>query len=305
MKKILVSLSLNEIQKKKLEFAADGRAGFCYIPGEYITEADMQDVNGVIGNISPSLLACAPHLEWVQLNSAGQDKYEKEGVLPKGCILKNAVGTYGLTVSEHMLALTLSLVRKLELYAINQTKHVWQDEGSVTSIEGATVIVLGLGDIGGSYARKMKALGAYVIGVRASKKPKPDYLDEQYTIDELDRILPCGDIVAAALPSAPQTVHLMNAQRFALFKKGAYFINCGRGDLVDQEALREAILQKRLAGAALDVTVPEPLPAEDALWSLPNVILTPHVAGGFHLQQTFERIVDLAAAHLDEYLTNA
>ncbi len=301
-KHILISLELKDRHLETLKQAAGERAVFICKKREAITEEDLKEIDGIIGNISPSLLTTAPKLRWVQLNSAGADPYVKPGVLPDGCILRNAVGAYGLTVSEHMLALTLSLVRKLELYLRDQVEGRWADEGSVTSIEGSTVLVLGLGDIGGSYARKMKALGAYVIGVRRSKKEMPEYLDEQYTFEELPEVLGRADLIAAALPSTPQTVHLFSKETFALLKKGAYLINCGRGDLIEFDALKEALEDGILAGAALDVTDPEPLPADDVLWTKRNVIITPHVAGGFHLEKTFDRIIDLSAAHLAEWL---
>ncbi len=304
MKKILVTLNpelLTEQCKAILAEAAGANTELTYVDVSEVTEEMIKEYDGLVGNPAPSLIAVS-NLQWIQLHSAGADKYLVPGILPKGCVLRNAVGAYGRAVSEHMVSLTFSLVRKLPAYIRNQAVHEWKDEGSVTSVEGSTVLVLGLGDIGGSYAKKVKALGAYVIGVRASNKPKPDYLDEQYTMEHLPELLGRADIVASVLPSTPETQGMFHKETFALMKDGAYFINAGRGDACDLAALQEALDSGHLAGAGLDVTAPEPLHADHPLWDYKNVIITPHVAGGFHLQQTFDRIIELTALHMKEWL---
>ncbi|MDO4620300.1 MAG: D-2-hydroxyacid dehydrogenase [Lachnospiraceae bacterium] len=305
MKKILVSLGINEGHKALLEKIAAGRAEFTYRKISETTPEDVLQADGIIGKVNPAWVSQAKQLQWLQLNSAGMDAFLKPGILPENCILHSAVGAYGLTVSEHMLALTFALVRNLPQYARNQAESNWKDEGPVISVCNSTVLVLGLGDIGGSYARKLKALGAYVIGVRQSDKPKPEYLDEQYTIDKLDEVIGRADIIASVLPSAPGLQKLFNEERFGKVKKGVYLLNCGRGDLIDQEALKKALDDGIVKAAALDVTSPEPLPADDSLWNYRNVMITPHVAGGFHLQQTVDRIVELAAEHMDAWLSKA
>ncbi|KIR03577.1 D-3-phosphoglycerate dehydrogenase [Lachnospiraceae bacterium TWA4] len=297
MKNVLVTLPVKENHKQLLEQAAGTRAKFIYSK----EVKSLENIQGLIGNISPNLIK-GSSLEWIQLNSAGQDSYVVPGILPEGCILKNAVGAYGRTVSEHMLALTFALIRKFPQYSRNQQAHQWKDEGSVISIEGSTILVLGLGDIGGSYAKKVKALGAYVLGVRHLNKPKPEYLDEQYTLEALPELVQRADIIASVLPSTKETKHLFNKELLEKCKKGAYLINCGRGDSVNLDALKFALDEKILAGAGLDVTEPEPLNEDHALWDYENVLITPHVAGGFHLQQTFDAIIELAGKHLNEWL---
>jgi phosphoglycerate dehydrogenase-like enzyme len=204
-----------------------------------------------------------------------------------------------------MLALTFALIRRFGQYSRNQAAHRWKAMGNIISVEGSTTAILGLGDIGGSYARKMKALGAYTIGFRRSLGEKPDYLDEQYTLSSLDEVLPRADIIAIALPGLVETRHLIGSHQFSLMKEGAYLINVGRGNIVDPDALKEALTAGRLGGAGLDVTEPEPLPARDPLWDFDNVIITPHVAGHFFLQETFERIVRIAGENLKAYVTGS
>ena len=144
----------------------------------------------------------------------------------------------------------------------------------------------------------MKALGAYTIGVRRTSHEKPEYLDEQYTLEELDGLLGRADIVAMVLPGGAATNHLMDERRLGLMKKGAYLINVGRGNAIDPEALLKVLKEGKLGGCGLDVTEPEPLPADSPLWDLENLVITPHVAGNFFLPETFERIVRIAGENL-------
>lgn len=298
MLKVLCVLPVKDGHKQLLSKAGCGKCEFIY--NEHPSSLDSIDI--VIGNV-PAAMLKGSKVQLLQLNSAGYEAYTAEGISPKDMHLCNARGAYGLTVGEHMLALTFALVRKLELYRDKQNAKDWSDCGSVSSIEGATIVVLGMGDIGGEYARKVKALGAKcVIGLRRSNAVKPEYLDEQYTMENLEKVLPRADIVASVLPGGPATSKLFNQERFALMKQGAYFINCGRGSSVDQDALEAALRSGHLSAAALDVTSPEPLPKDSKLWDIPNLFITPHVAGNFFLQETFERIIKIAAFNLDALL---
>ena len=144
-------------------------------------------------------------------------------------------------------------------------------------------------------------MGAHVIGVRRTNGEKPEGVDEQVTIDKLDEILPRADLVAMNLPGGEATLNLMDERRLRLMKKGAYLINVGRGVSIDQEALIKVLKEEHLGGAALDVTVPEPLPENDPLWDAKNIIITPHVASNYLLAETFERFVRISAENLKRY----
>ena len=310
-KEILVTIPVNEAHKKYLEEKASSGKYSCvfrYIPGKEVTKEDVNRANVIIGNLPPTLVQGAEKLEWYQLNSAGADQYTKPGILPEDCVLTNATGAYGLAVSEHMLALTFDLIRRLNQYHRNQAEHLWQWKGnpmgSIISVEGSTVLIMGMGDIGGDYAKKVKALGAYTIGIRRTNKNKPEYLDEQYTLDEIDNLLPRADIVAMVLPGGEATHHLMDERRLRLMKKGSYLINVGRGNAIDPKALLTVMQEGHLGGCGLDVTEPEPLPADDPLWACGNVVITPHVAGNFFLQETFERIVRIAGTNMEAWATD-
>lgn len=164
-KQVLVVIPVEERHKEYLENIGTGCV-FTYTSPKAVTEEELANAQIIIGNVSAEQLAKAPKLEWFQLNSAGSDAFCKPGVLREGVLLTNATGAYGLAISEHMLGVTLMMQKHLAEYYVNQKNHQWKDEGTVTSIYGSTTLVVGLGDIGGEYAKRMKALGSYTIGLR-------------------------------------------------------------------------------------------------------------------------------------------
>ncbi len=301
MKNILVALPVEQRHKEALEAAAPG-CRFVYVPAKDVTPAQAADAEVIIGNISPALIAGAEKLRLFQLNSAGADAYLKPGILREDVLLCNATGAYSKAVAEHALAMTLALQKKLPLYRDGQRQHVWRDRGGVTSIADAVVLVVGLGDIGTHYARMAKALGARVLAVKRRPGEKPEEVDELYTMDRLDELLGRADVVFSVLPGTPATEHLYTYERFQLMKPGAVFINCGRGSAVALDVLQRALADGLIAAAGVDVTETEPLPPESPLWELENLLITPHVAGDYHLPETFERIVAISAKNLALYL---
>lgn len=298
---ILVLPPLNDNHKHLLEEAAPG-ASFVYSTYEKVTQQDVDNADIIFGNVNPAYIKAPKRLKWLQLNSAGSDPYGKPGVLPSSVKLTSAVGAYGLTVSEHALAMLFTLFRRLPEYHDNQRNALWKSCGQVRSIYGSTIMILGLGDIGGEFAKKAKALGAHTIGIRHSLKRKPEFLDEQYTLDDLDTVLPRADVVVICMPAAKETYKLFNKDRISRMNENCVIVNVGRGTIVDCDALYEAVKSGRIYGACLDVTDPEPLPPEHPLWKCPNVIITPHVAGFFYLPETLNRIVNIVCRNLRSYL---
>lgn len=298
---VLVVMPVQESHKEKLEKAGRG-CRFLYIPAKELTKEAIEQADIIVGNPPVSLLAYAKRLVFLQLESAGSDTYTKPGVLKPDILLANATGAYGLAISECMLAGVLSLFKKLPLYAQNQRQKVWKSMGEVKSIYQSVVLVLGLGDIGGAFAQKAKALGAYTIGVRRRGSKKPEYLDELHFMEELDSLLPRADIVALSLPQTPDTIHIMHDKRIQMMKRDAVLVNVGRGSAIEPDGLLRALTEKRLLGAVLDVTEPEPLPTDSPLWEMENVILTPHATGGYQLPETLERVVMISAANLQAFL---
>ncbi len=299
--KILVVLPVEDRHKELLKSSATD-ADFEFIPAKDVTEEQAHEADIIIGNVAPELIKGTSKLKWLQLNSAGTDGYTTEGVLPKETLLTNATGAYGLAISEHMIGSLLCIMKKLHLYGADQPKHVWNDYGNVASIYGSKTLVVGFGDIGSEFAVRMHALGSQVTGIRRNKTEKPDYLEALYQMDAFYECLKTADIVATCLPGTKETYHIFDKKAFAQMKEGAFFLNVGRGSAVDSYALADALNSGHLAGASVDVTEPEPLPSDHPLWDAKNLLITPHISGNYHLKETHERIVRIAADNLDRFM---
>ncbi|MDY2597660.1 MAG: D-2-hydroxyacid dehydrogenase [Eubacteriales bacterium] len=259
----------------------------------------LENAEIIIGNIPSGDLQYCRNLKFLQLSMAGSDTFA--GKVPENVLLANSSGAYGLAISEHMLGMLLMLTKKLYLYRDNQNEAVWHDEGNVTSIFGSRVLTVGLGDIGGEFAKRCKSLGAYNIGIRRTMRSCPEFMDEMHTLDELDSLLPSADVVALALPNSEASRHLMNEARLRSMKRGAILLNVGRGSAVDTDALVK-VLNEGLITAGIDVTDPEPLPKEHPLWHCPGIIITPHISGYYHLRHTQDTIIEIAACNIENYM---
>ena len=234
--------------------------------------------------LDDAFLATATNLRWVQAWSAGVDSYlELDGLRNnERIVLTNMQGVHGPVIAEHVFGMLLSLTRKLPTLHAAQREGKWQRslaEGS-SALAGQTMFVVGMGGIGSQIARRAHAFDMDVLAtVRdPSARSRPDYVKELGGADALDDFLARADVVVVALPLTPETTGLFDADRFARMRPGAYFVNIGRGPIVDTDALLGALTSGHLGGACLDVTDPEPLPDGHPLWALENVIITPHVS---------------------------
>ncbi len=310
-KKVLVSLPLRDEHRAALaaavpeyEFRFDQITNFNTLEGAKLEDVLWADL--ILGNVPVSMISQNKHVEWFQSNSAGPDAYLKPGVLPENCTVTNATGAYGLAISEWMLALWLGIQKDLFLYRDNQNRHEWKpiDQRPVKGITGSRVLCVGMGDIGSNFARRAHLLGAEVVGVRRTIHPDtpcPDYCTKVIAQSQLDEELPKADLIALSLPGTDETYHMFNAERFAKCKDGAILINVGRGTTVDSDALVDALRSGKIFGAGLDVTDPEPLPADHPLWAEPGAIITPHNSGKFSLPKTLDNIVDIFIHNLKRY----
>lgn len=263
-----------------------------------VTAEQLARATVILGAPKPADLVHAGRLRWLQSQWAGVDEYLADGVLPERVAVSGSSGAYDQTVSEHMLTCLLALLRKLPQYRDNQNARQWKDLGEMRSIRGANVLVVGAGNIGAAFARLCKALGAHTVGLKRTVGKPIDGFDELDRMDRLDDRLPEADVVALVVPHAPETVGLMNARRLALMKPDAILINAGRGSVIVDQDLCDAMTAGRLWGAALDVFVPEPLGADSPLWGIPNLLLTPHVAGGFRLASSRTNVVSICFENL-------
>lgn len=203
------------------------------------------------------------------------DAYTAPGVLPEGVLLTCSTGVYGHSVSKHLFAMLLALMKRLPQYRDQQRQAQWRDLGQARSLLDAEVLMVGTGDLGTSFARLCRALGAHTTGVRRDPARPAQGIQRIYGLSELDELLPRADVVALALPQSPKTVGLFGRERLLRLKEDAILLNGGRGSAVDCAALAEVLESGRLWGAGLDVTDPEPLPPEHPLWRQPRALITP------------------------------
>lgn len=299
--KILVLVPTEEPQQAYFQSCAP-EAQFIFSSQQLADAEQVKAAHIIIGNPSAEMLRDSQNLKWLQLESAGVGRYTLPGVLPPGTLLTNASGAYGLAISEYMLGAVIMLQMNLHLYRDSQHLSKWSYLGPVQSIDRSVVLVIGLGDIGASFAKRVKALGAYTIGIRRSDFSKPEYLDELWGMEALQDVLPRADIAALSLPETPLTQKILNGETLALMKKNSVIVNVGRGSAIDTEALCDALENGHIHGAALDVTDPEPLPPDHRLWKLKNAVITPHVSNGYSLKQTQESIVRISGENLKAYL---
>ena len=298
---ILNLLPLKEEERLWFEQTAP-EAVHVYAGRRTVTPDQLAQATVVFGWPRPRDMKQAVNLKWFQSMFAGVDEYLEPGTIRTEALLTSSSGSNSRSVAENMLTCLLALQRKLPLYRDSQRRHVWADEGAAKTLIGATVLVAGAGHIGSCFAGLCKALGAgETIGLKRSVGAVAGF-DRVECMEALDELLPQADVVALALPHTPETVKLMDARRLALMKEDAILLSSGRGSVLDQEALVQTMTGGKLWGAALDVTEPEPLPADSPLWDIPNLIITPHVAGGIRLEITRRRCVEMAQENLVRYL---
>ncbi len=218
----------------------------------------------------------APKLKIAFVTSAGLDRLAPFDWLPPGVALLNNSGVHAEKAGEWGLMAILMVINNLPRFATAQREKRWDKTFNGIAV-GQTVVIVGLGDIGGTVAMRAKQAGLKVIGVRARPAPHP-HCDEVVGVDRIDDVLPRADVLLLAMPLTPQTNGLMSRERLARLKPGAGFVNMARGAAVDQDALCDALDAGRIANAVIDVMVPEPLPPESRVWSTRNLLLAPHVS---------------------------
>ncbi len=243
--------------------------------------------NAIFGFCDEKLLEAASSLSWVFVFHAGVEDCPLTERLATGEVLvTNFQKLASPAIGEHAVAMMLALNRGLPRFKQAMVAGEWRRDLAsnppMQIVTGKTMLVVGLGGIGKQTARRAKALGMEVLATRNSSREGPDYVDYVGLSHELPELVERADVVVNALPLTAATKDLFDAKLFARFKDGTYFINIGRGGTTVTDALHDALVSGKIAGAGLDVTDPEPLPPDHPLWQMPNVIITPHVsAQGF------------------------
>ena len=256
------------------------------IPFDSLEEAAelVSDADAVIGVATPEILAAGDRLRWIQVGSAGVERYLDIPRLGSGeVLLTNGQRLASPVIAEHVMALTLALSRGLNRAVAAQVESEWRrfeigDNAPLTQLRGKTMLVVGLGGIGTEVARLAHGAGMRVTAIRSSRRSGPAFVARVGLNEDLRSFLAEADVVVNCLPMTPDTDGLFDAELFSLMKPTAFFVNVGRGGTVDTGALVAALRQGLIAGAGLDVTDPEPLPGDHPLWQAPNLVITPHFA---------------------------
>ncbi|CAN5679037.1 MAG: D-2-hydroxyacid dehydrogenase [Rubrobacter sp.] len=242
-----------------------------------LSEADIlyDFPNGHVGD----LIQAAPKLQWVQGSMAGAGEVaQKAGLQDSAVVVTTASGIYSGPLAEFVLMAMLQHAKDLDHLRSDKAGRIWR-QGAVGTLENKTLCVVGMGSIGRAIAGRARPFGMRIVGVKRTVREDNeawDYADELYPTAELRTALGEADYVAVTLPGTPETRRLIDAEALAATRQGAYFANVGRGSVLDEAALVEALRSGHLSGAALDVFEVEPLPEESPLWDLDNVIVSAH-----------------------------
>lgn len=259
------------------------------------------DVLVISGLWHDGLVESASRLRYIQSIGAGIDQFPKERLSVRGIRLASARGVNANAVSEHAMALVLALARRLPEARDNQIRHVWRGMNADRArredeLGGKTLLVVGLGGIGNRLARLAKAFDMHVTGIRRDPSAGGGYADAVHGLDELNALLPDADFVVLACPLTEETANIVNEDTLARMKPSACLVNVARGGCVDETALVAALRSGRIAGAAIDVTAEEPLPASASIWELPNILITPHTGGETHRYE--DNVLDILQDNL-------
>ena len=246
--------------------------------------SEIADAEAYIGNITPEQVRAGKNLRWVQTLSAGVERVlhrtGSTALRDSDIVLTNNQIVQGPEIADHAMAMLLTLSRDLPLYIADRQTETWRRRPYLgIELRGKTAVILGVGGIGQQIAVRAWAHGMRVIGVDPDDIPFSPFIDRVVKPDQLDEVIPEADVVFVAAPHTPESQKMMGPSQFERMKQKSYFIAVSRGGVYDLGALVKALDSRRLTGAGVDVTDPEPLPKGHPLWKFDNVIITPHIAG--------------------------
>jgi phosphoglycerate dehydrogenase-like enzyme len=253
-----------------------------------------------MGRLDPDITERTPKLRWVQSLAAGIDKLPLETFIKRNIIVTNGKGVHIVQMSEFTLGVMLQWVRNTNKFLKHQQEKIWEQKLSFDELYGKTVGILGAGAIGEAVARKCQAFDMNVIGFNRSGAAQPHFNEIFSGENGLIALLQKSDFVVLLLPSTSKTHHFIKREHLQQMKSSAFLINIARGDVIDEEALMEALQNGTISGAALDVFEQEPLPETSPLWTMDNVILTPHIAGA--TDHYIERAAPIFYHNLKQYI---
>jgi phosphoglycerate dehydrogenase-like enzyme len=293
LRTLLVAMSIPEaiLSRFRAEFPeirfvvpSEGAASDAVSARATPTEDEVRDVDAIIGWELPlHLLEAATRLRWMHASGAGVERYELAQIAARGVTLTNSSGVSAPNIAEHVLGMMIALTRRFPRLLRAQTRREWRDEAThreVGELRGQTVLIAGIGEIGCAVAQRAAAFEMRVNGLRRrADAPPPAGFEQVFGIGDLAAALADADHVVVTLPNTPRSRGLFDAAAFAAMKPGAAIYNVGRGPVIDTAALIAALESGHLGAAGLDVTDPEPLPADSPLWEMENVLITAHTSG--------------------------
>lgn len=307
MKILVINNMLEQKHLDQIKSVADSLGHEVFF---YKAEAEIPQSNfdaDIIYGFAPSIVKTSKNLKWLCVPWAGVDSLMVPGYFAnEACLLTNAAGAYGVSIAEHMIAVSLVMMRRLDQFMAETRAGQWKLPRPQKSLKDCRITVLGTGDIGSTFARRTRAFEpASIVGVCRSGKSGAAVYDKVLPVTQLDTVLPETDLLAMSLPATAETRGILSRERLALMPEGSYIVNVGRGSAIDEDALAEALDSGHLAGAALDVFQTEPLPEGNRLWKTKNLLITPHVAGNMTLPYTKDKNVNMFLEDLENFTKGA
>jgi phosphoglycerate dehydrogenase-like enzyme len=267
---------------------------------------EIADADIYMGWLNRDIFLAAPNLKWIQSPSSGVNYYLDVPELLKGdVVLTSASGTHAAAVADSTMGMILAVTRGIRPAIVDQVNKVWNPTAirpTLIELTGSTVGIIGLGAIGRAFAQRVKAFDTRVIAVDLNPNAVSPHVERVEGLDKLDALLAESDFVVILVPFTAQTENMIGAAQLAKMKPTAWLVPMSRGGIVDQDALVAALKKGQIAGVASDVFRPEPLPADSELWTLPNALVAPHIAGGTQLEGKY--VLEIFTENLARYLRN-
>lgn len=271
---------------------------FLYKDKTHLPTADIVVTYGE--DLTAQDIESANNLKWLMVASAGIEKMPHAAIAERGIVVSNVRGIHKTPMAESALAHLLSLKRSLPFIYDNQRKKEWNRKTKSSELSGSTAVIFGPGAIGSEIGRLLQTFGVHTIGCNRTGKDS-EYMDEMVSFNDSLNVLSKADIIISVLPSTKETRQLLKAEHFQEMKETAIFMNLGRGDLVEDRIMLEALQNNEIAYAVLDVFEQEPLPDDHPYWSMDNVIISPHVSS--HSGKYVERALDVFIPNLHAWLS--
>ncbi len=281
-KKVLITHKIKTSLVDKIVAQIGDYAEVFFFPDEEKIGDIIDEVEIIFGGVERKHILQAKNLRWIHLGYAGVDVIMYSEVVNSDIIVTSSKGIHQFHMAEFLFGMILTLTRKFNKIYENQKRKSWDKQVAreFELLNGKTMGILGLGNIGRQIAKVAKAFGMYVIGMKRTMS-NVENIDEVITKENLEHLLRNSDFIVAVLPLTEETYHLIGGREFNAMEKKPYFFNIGRGAVVDEKALINALREGKIRGAGLDVFEEEPLPQDSPLWEMENVLITPHIAGLF------------------------